>query len=328
LKEQFKEVKSKRALIGDIGGTKSRLALFYLKENSLNNLKIYYTKNFPSLSELLKTYLEEEGVRASDKDFPDYLFLALAGPVIKDRAFLTNVGWKVSVRTLQRHFPFKKIKLVNDLYALAASLFHLKEEDFFIVKEGKKIRSYPKIFLAPGTGLGVSILYSLKPLEILPSEGGHTPFSPQSEEEFLFADFLRRYGKPPTYEEALSGKGLMNWYAFYTGKEISPQEIIDLYKKGDTFAERVILKFFEVLGRKCYELSVLVQPYGGIYLAGGVLEGLKDFFEIETFKKAFMENLYFSERLKELIEHIPIFLNLHPFPVLLGVQTILRNLLR
>jgi len=321
-------VESGKALIGDIGGTKSRLALLYLKENSLNNLKVYYTKDFFSITELLKTYLEEEGIGASDKDFPDYLFLALAGLVLKDRAFLTNVGWKVSVSTLQRHFPFKKVFLVNDLYALAASLFYLKEEDFFIIKKGKKIKSYPKVFLAPGTGLGVSILYSLKPLKIFPSEGGHTPFSPQSEEELLFADFLRRYGKPPTYEEALSGKGLINWYAFYTGKEISPQEIIDLYKRGDAFAERVLFKFFEILGRKCYELSVLIQPYGGIYLAGGVLKGLKDFFEEDTFKRAFMENLYFSEKLKELIEHIPIFLILHPFPVLLGVQTILRNLLR
>jgi len=313
----------KEALIGDIGGTKSRLALYSFKDSSFKNLKVFYNKDFSSIEAVLTHYLKEQ-----TQILPETLFLALAGPVLKGKARLTNLGWVVSERSLKKRFPFKRVILVNDLYALAGCVFHLKEEELLLIKEGKREKGAPRAFLAPGTGLGVSFLLSERPLEVLASEGGHTPFAPQRDEELRFIEFLKRFGLAPTYEEALSGKGLTNWYTFFTGLKKPPEEIIQDFHRGEEEAERVVMAFFEILGRKCYEIAVFMQPSGGLYLAGGVIENLKEAFERKDYREAFLENLYFSERLKGLIERIPVFLILHPFPVLLGAQTILRNLLR
>ncbi|MGC9109329.1 MAG: glucokinase [Caldimicrobium sp.] len=310
-------------IIGDIGGTKSRFAILSELKPQFENLKVYFNSNYSSFEEVFSEYLK------SLRDFKrDILFLAVAGPVIKGVSLLTNLYWKISVKQLKKKFNFRKIFLVNDLYALSGCLFFLRDNDLKIIKSGKSFKSYPKAFLAPGTGLGISFLISKYPLKILPSEGGHIPFSPQNLEELKFLDYLQSIGRPKTFEEALSGKGLSNWYSFYTGKRLTTEEIIEKVKCGEIDAIKVIKKFFELLGRRCYEISVAFLPFGGIFLAGGVLEGLKEFFDSKEFLEEFFKNYYFCEQMKELLEDIPIYLILHPFPVLLGALTILRSQLK
>ena len=313
----------KKILIGDIGGTKSRFAILSGLKSEFKNLKVYFNSHYSSFEEVFSEYLKSLG------DFnKDILFLAVAGPVIKGEAFLTNLSWKISVKQIKKKFKFKKIFLVNDLYSLSGCLFFLKDNDLKIIKPGKSFKSYPKAFLAPGTGLGISFLISKYPLKILPSEGGHVPFSPQNLEELRFLEYLKSTGKAITFEEALSGKGLSNWYSFYTGKKLTPEEIIEKGKLGEIEAIKAIKKIFELLGRRCYEISVTFLPFGGIFLAGGMLEGLKEFLNYQEFFEEFLRNYYFSEHVKELLKKIPIYLILHPFPVLLGALTILRSRLK
>lgn len=310
-------------ILGDIGGTKSRFVYLRNLESEFSEIKFYTNSNYSSFEEVFSEYLTREDIKERN-----ILFLAVAGPVIKGEAFLTNLSWKISIRDIKKRFQFKKIILVNDLYALSGCMFYLKEGDLKPIKKAHPIKNYPKAFLAPGTGLGISFLISKNPLKILPSEGGHIPFSPQSEEEFEFLKYLKAKNKSQTYEETLSGRGLSNWYAFFTGKELSPQEITNRAKNGEKEALMVIKKFFELLGRKCYEISVSLQPFGGIYLTGGVLDALREFLEQREILQGFYENFYFFEHMKRLIENIPIYLILHPFPVLLGALTILHSQLR
>lgn len=310
-------------ILGDIGGTKSRFAILFDLKPEFKNLKIYTNSNYSSFDEVFLEYLQTlRGIKR------DILFLASAGPVIKDSAFLTNLSWKISIKEIKKKFSFKRIILVNDLYSLSGCIFYLKNDDIKVLKEGDPYKKYPKAFLAPGTGLGISFLISKNPLKILPSEGGHIPFSPQNYEEIEFIEHLKSKGKAYTYEEALSGKGLSNWYEFYNGKTLTPEEITKKAKEGNKEALRVIKKFFELLGRRCYEISVTFQPFGGIYLAGGVLLALKEFFIQKEFSEIFFENFYYFKHMQEILKKIPIYLILHPFPVLLGALTILHSRLK
>lgn len=312
-------------IIGDIGGTSSRLALLSLDQNKLNHLRVYKNQDFSNLQEVLSCYLEEIKPKISPS-----LFLALAGPVIKGEVRITNLNWQVKKADLRRLFSFQRVILVNDLYAQAGAIFHLTKEDLFEVKKGKKLRAYPKAFLSVGTGLGMAFLLGKNPLKILASEGGHTPFPVQTLEELRYLEFLVSQGIKATSEETLSGRALSNWYGFYSqGKEKpTPEEVSLRAREGEILALKVLEKIFSLLGRKCYEIAVTLQPFGGIYLGGGVLQNLKEFFAASALKERFLEEYYFSNKLKELLEKIPIYLILHPFPGLLGALTILHSRLK
>ncbi|MCS7199402.1 MAG: glucokinase [Caldimicrobium sp.] len=311
-------------LIGDVGGTNSRLALFDPIKGKIFSLKAYKNREFFHFEDLLVKYLSE--VRPSCQ--PKEAIFALAGPVIKNKATITNLGWEIGGEKLRRKFNLKRVYLVNDLEAMAGSVKYLRGKDLFSIRKVKKTRvssSDVKAFMAIGTGVGISLLISLKPLKILSTEGGHSPFSPADGNEWRFIEFLKSMDREITWEEALSGRGLSAWYEYLYQKKITPEEITTLALQGEKEAREVILLYFRLLGRKCYEVAVYFKPLGGIYLAGGVLAGLKEFFNQKEYLQRFEEGYFHSKKLKELLELIPIELILHPYPVLLGVQTIIHS---
>ncbi|MCS7149781.1 MAG: glucokinase [Caldimicrobium sp.] len=308
-------------LIGDIGGTNSRLAIFYTKEDELFGLRIYKNKDYSNLEELIEKYFTE--INLSVK--PKVALFAIAGPVLSDRVTMTNLGWKIRRDRLKKILKLERVYLVNDLQAMAGSLRYLRSEDLLTIKEGAKMRALPKVFMAIGTGLGVSLLVNTRPLTILASEGGHSPFSPSNDYEWHFVRFLTSQGKEVIWEEVLSARALSSWFGFRFSRSLDPKEITELARKGHGGASEIVSDFIALLGRKCYELAVNFKPLGGIYLAGGVLLGLADFLKKRDYLERFYEGFFYSKRLERFLRIITIKLILHPYPVLLGAQTILRS---
>lgn len=313
-------------LIGDIGASHSRLALIVPNKYAPQIIKVYENKKFHHLEEIIEKYLKEEVYEG--KIFPERVLLGVAGPVLKNRAKITNLGWEIEAKSIQKRFSFKKVILKNDLYLLAGSFYFLKAKDLRVIKEGRKIKAYPKAFIAVGTGLGISFLISKNPLIILPSEGGHTPLFIREKEDLALYEFLQKQNKEILWEEVLSGRGLENLYACYFGEKLEAPFITERAKEGKEKEFFVIKKFFEFLGRKCYEVAIMMETFGGIYMAGGVIQALSHFLKEKEIKEGFLRNFYFSARLKDLLDTIPIFLILHPFPALLGAKTILHSQLR
>lgn len=309
-------------LLGDIGGTKARFALLGPQSKVLSEIRIYQSRNFSSFEDLLKAYFED--IQGEIK--PKYALFALAGPVIKNKATITNLHWTIKSEEVKKKFAFEKVYLLNDLQALSASLSCLRESDILTLKKVRPIKRYPKVFMALGTGLGISLLVSTKPLLMLPSEGGHTPFGALDAEEKGFIEYLKERDREITWEEALSGRGLTHWYEYLYHERLDPEEITALAKEGDLKAKRVIEKIFQLLGRKCYEVAVTFEPFGGIYLAGGVILALATFWP--EMSNSFFKGYNYSSRLQALIEAIPLHIVLHPYPGLLGAQTIAHTLLK
>jgi len=308
-------------LIADIGGTKSRLALVKKKRKNFLNLRVYKSKDFSDIYTLVENYFSEIGVKKK----PATAIFAVAGPVVRDCAHLTNLNWKVSVRKLKKLFKFEKSLLINDLVSLAASVLLLKKSEILNIKNGKKFKREPKAFIAPGTGLGEAILVKEKPLTILPTEGGHIFFSPLNEEEFNYLKFLKKKKEELSWEKVLSGKALSYWYEYYFNEIVSPEKITELAKANNPQALRVIKKFFELLGRKVSQLAFYSLPEGGIYIAGGVIQALKDFLKRSEIRETFLNGYFKNEKLKGLLEKFSINIILHPNPVLLGALAILRS---
>jgi len=308
-------------LIADIGGTNSRLALVRKKSKNFINLKIYKSKNFRNIYEVVGSYFSDLDL----KKIPNVAVFALAGPVIKDRAYLTNLNWEVSKYKLKKNFGFKEVILLNDLQALSASILLLKKSEILNIKDKKTLKKEPKAFIAPGTGLGEAILVKEKPLTILPTEGGHIFFSPLNEEEFKYLKFLENKEEELSWEKALSGKAISYWYEYYFNEVLPPEKVTELARKKDPKALKVIKKFFELLGRKISQLALYSLPEGGIYITGGVIQALKEFLEEQEFKEILLRGYFKNEKLKGLLDKFSLNVILHPNPSLLGALAILHN---
>ena len=308
-------------LIADIGGTKSRLTLVRKSSKKFFELKVYKSKNFKNIYDVVKKYFSDISLEKK----PNIAVFSVAGPVIGNQAHLTNLEWKVSKYKLKKIFGFEEVILINDLQALSASILSLKKSEIFNIKSAKSSKKEPKAFIAPGTGLGEAILVKENPLIILPTEGGHIFFSSLDEEEFNYLKFLEKKGEELSWEKALSGKALSYWYEYYFNESLDPEKITALAKDKNPKALKVIKKFFELLGRKISQLAFYSLPEGGIYIAGGVIYALKEFLEIQEFKEAFLKGYFENKKLEKLLEKFSINIIVHPNPCLLGALSILHN---
>jgi glucokinase len=314
---------SQAYLLADVGGTNARFVLLTtlrrdIIQKRVLNLK---SKDFSDFFSLLLEALSVFKVEPRDT----VACIAVAGPVFKGRARLTNLGWEIDERKIKAKFPFKKLILANDLFAGSASLAKLKKKDLRYVKEGRSNKGV-SIAIFCGTGLGVGVLVKEKPLTLISTEAGHIFFQALDRFDLKFLDFLKEKQKELSYEEVLSGRGLENLYEFFHGERLSAPMITALAKKQDERAGQAVKTYFKYLGRFCSQLALCYLPLGGIYLSGGVINALIDFLFEKEYKSVFMENFLSSSKLNFLLEELPIYAIGHPFPVLLGCKAIVESL--
>lgn len=306
-------------LVVDVGGTYTRVGI--LKEKKLNKFKIYKSKDFKDLYSLLEVYKQHSKIDI----YPKEIFLAVAGPVIEKKAKLSNVGWEIEEKEIRRRFGFEKIILVNDLFSLALGFRFISRRYIKTLKKGDLRLKLPKVFIAPGTGLGEAVLIDENPIKVIPTEAGHSFFPCLKMEEFEFIEFLKKKEEELSWEKALSGPALTRWYEFYFKENLSSEQICENAKKHDKKALKVIVKILELLGRKASQAALNFLPYGGIYLTGGLIKGLLFFLEKDEFKNYFLEGFFANKKMEYLLEKFSIKIISHPYPVLLGALAIHHN---
>ena len=100
-----------RIIAGDVGGTKTLLQ--FIDRGSVVVEKRFESGAFPTFDALLMAFLPmvEPPVDAA--------CFAVAGPVLEQRAELTNLGWVMDARDLGAEFGIKHVALINDFYAVA-----------------------------------------------------------------------------------------------------------------------------------------------------------------------------------------------------------------
>src|SRR5687768_13036080 len=96
-------------LAGDIGGTKTVIARWELRNGALSNVREETFKSGEHRS------LEEIVARFRGNDTYDVACFGVAGPVVDGESKITNLPWLLRERDLASSLRVRRVKLLNDL---------------------------------------------------------------------------------------------------------------------------------------------------------------------------------------------------------------------
>ncbi len=316
-------------LAGDIGGTKTVLALFSAETNFTPlNRKKYVSADYDSLDAIVADYLHKQSASVQAAAF------GVAGPVVENRAHITNLGWTIDAAVLGEHCNIPKVVLLNDLVATANAVPILPAKDLHILNEGDSIEQGAIAVIAPGTGLGEAFLtWDGGQYVAHPSEGGHSAFSPSNLLELELLSFLfPKFGGHVSTERVCSGMGIPNIYDFYKSRDFAsePPEMTEKLAHAEDrtpvisadamsdspspLAKRTLETFAEILAAEMADLALTFLATGGVYLGGGIPPRILPFLQDEAFLKTFFAKGRFSD----MMTRIPVRVILNSKAALLG----------
>ncbi|MBU4033258.1 MAG: glucokinase, partial [Proteobacteria bacterium] len=174
-------------LAGDLGGTKTLLALYRTTGEGYGLIREqrFANSDYDDFSGIIADFLHDS------ENYPQVAAFGVAGPVAKGSVRMTNLGWLIDQQGLREQFQFSDVLLLNDLVAVAQSVSILSPDDFWVVNPGTQVSQGSMAVLAPGTGLGEAYLcWNGTDYAAYPSEGGHADFAPTSETEQALLSFL------------------------------------------------------------------------------------------------------------------------------------------
>jgi glucokinase len=281
-----------RIIAGDIGGTKTLLQLVELEGSAQNVVaeRRFASGDYRTFDDLLREFLgpPARGVVAA--------CFAVAGPVLENRAEVTNLQWLMETAALQSGFAIPRVALINDFYAVALGVPFLADADMIALNAGTPNRTAPIAILGAGTGLGEAMLFwTGTRWEVVPSEGGHGDFGPQDElQARLFLALHAKYGHV-SWERVASGMGLQNIYEFLGGGEATAAEISNRARAGDALALQTFAIFVDIYGAEAGNMALRILSRGGVFLAGGVAAKNVEHFTDGRFMTAFLRKGRFTD---------------------------------
>ena len=278
-----------KVVAGDIGGTKTRLALVEVDGTHVRveNEISYPSRDFATFEDLLAEFLKY--VQA-----PDHVAFGIAGPVL---------GGAV----------------LNDLEAAACGLPALGAEDLLTLQQGDPDARGNAAIIAAGTGLGEAGLYwDGERHHPYATEGGHASFSPQTELEFSLLRHLQLRYAHVSWERVVSGMGLVDLHEFLRGyhKVAMPQWLAEEMRENDAAAviSRAALGgsddicaetldlFVQLYGAEAGNLALKTMSRGGLYVGGGIGPKIVPLLQRDVFMQAFLN----KGRMRPLLEAMPV----------------------
>ncbi len=303
-------------LLGDIGGTNARFALY--DGHTLGPVANRTVADFVAPVNAIRDVLA-----GADGEPPQRAILAVAGPVEDGHATLTNGRWRFVAADLRTMLGFEALTLVNDFAAQAHAIPALAEQDLVGVGGGRAVAAAPAAVIGPGTGLGVAgLIPSADGTAVLVTEGGHVTMAPADAGESRLIDHLRASFGHVSAECVLSGAGLVNLYhaiARLEGGEVperTPEGITQVALAGSCpTSVRALNTFCAMLGTVAGNLALSLGAQGGVYIVGGIVPRIVDQFVRSSFRTRFEE----KGRFRDYLAAIPTKVVMHPNPALLGL---------
>ncbi len=316
-------------LAGDIGATKTSLALFELVGDTLmmQVQQQFSSREFSNLNEIIIAFGKETSMPSIDS-----ACFGIAGPIMEERCRTTNLPWEITSSELQEYLGTNKVRLLNDLEATAYGMLYLAEDEFIDLNPTGRKRDGNRAVIAAGTGLGEAMLYyDGMDYQPIGSEGGHCDFAPMTEQQDALLKWMRnRYPEHVSYERILSGPGIYTLYEFLHESGFAPQpaSITDSTKGQDRSAmvsecaltqnEPLCMEalplFTEIYAAEAGNLALKTMSLGGIYIGGGIAPKI---LPIIT-NKHFMQSFTRKGRFEELLSGMQVKIALNPGTALLG----------
>lgn len=300
-------------LAGDIGGTKTNLALFEVCDNRLKiqRQEQFASQDFSSLTDVIIAFSKKTAMPNINA-----ACFGIAGPVINGRCRTTNLPWDITTSDLQDHLNIEKVRLMNDLEATAYGMLYLPEDEFVNLNPTGRAVEGNRAVIAAGTGLGEAILYyDGKDYHPIGSEGGHCDFAPTTPQQDELLQWMRnRYFGHVSFERILSGPGIYTLYEFLNESGFAPQPISMIQipkekdksamvsecalKEKDPLCMEALRLFVEIYGAEAGNIALKSMSLGGVYIGGGIAPKILETLTNQNFMNAFASKGRFEELLR------------------------------
>ncbi len=321
-----------KILAGDIGGTKTNLALFERVDNRLE-LQVqhqYASQAFDSFADILSDFKNR-----FIKTPIDAACLGIAGPVIDGVCNTTNLPWKITTSDVQQQLNTTKVRLLNDLEATAYGMLKLGEDEFVELNPMGKSVNANKAVIAAGTGLGEAMLFwdgnNYHPIGC---EGGHSDFAPCTVQQDDLHQWLRhRHPDHVSFERVLSGPGIAALYDFLEESDFAPEPdlMINIPQSSDRSAlisecalddndslcAETLRLFAQIYGSEAGNLALKTMSLGGVYIGGGIAPKI---LAAITSNNTFMNAFVSKGRFESMMRGMSVKVSLNPETALLGAS--------
>jgi glucokinase len=304
-----------RMLVGDVGGTKTVLALAEIlgDEARLISEARLPSGEFATFETLIRRYLDQTGAQTDAAAF------AVAGPVHRGRAEVTNLPWVIDAGHLASELGWRSVRLLNDLEAVAWGVSLLGEASLAVLHPGDAATHGNACVVAAGTGLGEAGMYwdgmRYRPFA---TEGGHADFAPATDREDALLAWLRRRHGHVSWERLVSGMGIRNIFEFLCAESGLDVTAALAARGGAGDATALVAQratdgscelcvetmelFASLYGREAGNLALKHLALGGVYLGGGIapknLELLRG--------SAFLDAFFAKGRMMSLMQRMPV----------------------
>lgn len=314
----------KLALVGDIGGTNARFALW--RDDHLEAVQVLATADFSGPEQAIMAYLQAQGLPPGAIGS---VCLACAGPVGGDLFRFTNNHWSIDRAAFCQRLQVDELLLINDFSAMALGMTRLTEREQVVVCEGQAQVERPVLVIGAGTGLGVGTLLEQADGRwlVLPGEGGHVDLPVGSPREAELWQILHRQLGHVRAEDVLSGNGLLVLYRAICEldgqrqQHRTPAEITAAGLAGEPVAAEVLEQFSCWLGRVAGNNVLTLGARGGVYIVGGVVPRFAERFLASGFAASFRDKGCMSHYL----DGIPVWLVMAEYPGLTGAGVALQQ---
>lgn len=309
-------------LLGDIGGTNVRLALNLSPDSEISHILNLTLRDHAGAVEAIEHYLAQVGASAGPMR-PRTGCIGAAGPVLGDHLQLFNAPWGFSIEGLRQALGLTRLRVLNDFTVLALALPHLPSTELVQIGGEPPAPGMTMGVIGAGTGLGVSGLVPNLHGQWSPigGEGGHVTLPASDDhEERLIAVLRARFGHVSA-ERVLSGSGLVVLYeahAQMAGVEAAVLTPADVTARGLSaqcpLCAAALNSFCLFMGTVASNLAVSLGAQGGLYIGGGIVPRLGDFFVRSGFRARFDA----KGRYTGYLSRIPVFVIHAPYPALIG----------
>jgi len=329
-------------LAGDVGGTKTLLGLFAPGTDRPTPIEIgeFVTVAYDGLEPMVREFLAARGTEARGIDAACF---GVAGAVTEQVARLTNVPWLVDGAILESTLGLRRVRVLNDLEALAHGVTLLEGDDLVTLQHGVPLPGGNAAVIAAGTGLGEALMHNIGGRFVpAASEGGHADFAARTPRELEMVQELTRIFGRVGVEHVISGPGLANIYQFTHGSfgtgptitpnSVAPARLCDGVGHNSYVSDLPALISRSALDRRCAAcveaMDIFIAAYGaeagnlalrsvataGVYIGGGIAPKILPALQSGLFLEAFRA----KEPMADLVATMPVSVILNPDTGLLG----------
>jgi glucokinase len=307
-------------LVGDIGGTKTDLAVYAYDGSTRTPLvrQAYPTTHYTDLVPLVQKFAQAHGVA------PRHAVFAVAGPVVGGEARVTNVPWTLEEARLQGALALEGVTLLNDLVATAHAVPTLAADALLTLNPGEADPQGALAVIAPGTGLGEAFAIRVGDDYVAcASEGGHADFAPADDRQGGLWRYIQEQYGHVSIERVCSGSALPMVYDYMRSilydAELPPvaTALADSTDRGPLIVQfafdpespspvcrAVVELFVDILAAEAGNLALKVLSTGGLYIGGGMPLRVLPLLQRPRFLESFVNKGRFAPLLTKMPVHV------------------------